>query len=344
MKIPREQLVTALKPASDILRAKPTHDAPKYLKMEAVKNRLTLSASDANQSAVTEVDCDGDLKAICVPFNNLQNLLPLFGDNVTMDATGPTLKIRSSGNFSLNVAPATEFAAIALDKMTKIAVNATDLADCIDRVKFAARVEDSRPQLFGVTVRLSAKKISAEAATGLIFAFVEKASIAVDCEFLIPFPFVANVVSSLRNPGAVLSLSKTRIAVEFDGGCYLCSFLECDPVKPMMRHFENRKSIGEITPKEMAPIFRGINSMATTEEKMCPRVLIDAGRLKHDGTQGSVDTKVDKLSKPLKLNASTFITCLEALSDGKCKASLTSDGALIMEQGDLLVASTQLRD
>jgi hypothetical protein len=344
MKIPRELLATALKPAADILRAKPTQDAPKYLKVEAAKGKLKLSANDSNQSAVTEVDCEGDLKAVCVPFNNLQNLMPLFGENVTMDAGGPALRIRSSGNFSLNVAPITEFSEIVTDKMNKIAVNCVDLADCIDKVKFASRKEDSRPNLFGVTVRLSAKKISAEASTGLIFAFMEKASISVDAEFLIPFPFLENVVTSLRNAGAVLSTSKTKVAVEFDGGCYLCSFLESEPVKSMLKHFEVRKPAGEIEPREWVPIFRGINNMASIDEKMSPRVFIEAGRLKYDGTQGSVDTKVDKLSKPLKLNASTFLQCLEAFGEGKAKASIGENSAFILQQGDLLVVTTQLRE
>lgn len=343
MKIPRDQLITALKPASDILRAKPTQDSPRYLKMEAEKGKLKLSANDSSQSAISETECDGDLKPVCVPFANLQNLVPLFGENVTMDVDKTVLKIRSSGNFSLNTAPVSEFQAITLDKMKKIAVNCADLADCINHVKFASRREDSKPSLYGVTVRLSAKKIVAEASTGLLFACMEKAGIAVDCEFIVPFPFLDNVITNLRNTGAVLSVSNNRIAIEFDGGCYLCSFLEC-PVQPsMMRHFEERKSIGDFMPHELIPIFRGINNMTTGDEKMCPRVMIDAGRLNFTGTQGSVDTKVAKFSKPLKLNAATFIGCLEAFEPEKCKASISDGLALVMEQGELTVATSQLR-
>lgn len=343
MKIPRDLLATALKPASDILRAKPTQDAPRYLKVEAAKGKLKLSANDSNQSAITEVDCEGDLKPLCVPFVNLQNLMPLFGDSVTMDVDKTVLKIRSSGNFSLNTAPVGDFNEIALDKLKKVAVNPVDLADCIDKVKFASRKEDSRPNLFGVTIRLSPTKISAEASTGLVFAFYEMASISVDNEFLIPFPFVDNIVTSLRNPGAVLSVSTTKIAVEFDGGCYLCSFLECNPVPSMLKHFVERKSIGEFTPAELVPIVRGVNNMTQGEEKMCPRIFIEGGRLTFTGSQGTVDTKVEKLSKPLKLNASTFIGCLEAFGLDKCKASLTKDTAFVLEQGGLIVATTQLR-
>jgi hypothetical protein len=217
-----------------------------------------------------------------------------------------------------------------------------DLADCIDRVKFASRKEDSRPNIFGVTVRLTPKTVTAEASTGLIFAFMERKSISVDAEFLIPFPFVENIVTSLRNPGAVLSISKTKIAIEFEGGCYLCSFLECEPIKSMLRHFAERKAIGEITSRDWVPIFRGINNMASGDEKNCPRVLIDAGLLEYVGTQGTVSKKIEKLSKPLKLNASTFLGCLEAFGDGKSKAFIGGD-ALVIEQGDLIVATSQLR-
>jgi hypothetical protein len=93
----------------------------------------------------------------------------------------------------------------------------------------------------------------------------------------------------------------------------------------------------------LIPIIRGINNMTMGEEKMCPRVFIDAGRLTFAGTQGSVDTKVEKLSKPLKLNASTFIGCLEAFEPAKCKAYISSGSpALVMEQGDLVVVTSQL--
>jgi DNA polymerase III sliding clamp (beta) subunit (PCNA family) len=64
MKIPRDQLATALKPASDILRAKPTQDSPRYLKVEAAKGKLKLSANDSNQSAITEVDCEGGFETV----------------------------------------------------------------------------------------------------------------------------------------------------------------------------------------------------------------------------------------------------------------------------------------
>lgn len=345
MKITRELLTTALQPAADILRVKISSDSPRYLKVEAVKNKLTLSANDGGQSAVSEVECEGELKPLCLPFHNLQNLMPLFVENVTMESTGTNLKIRSSGNFSLNTFPTDQFTAIALDKLTKLGVNCIDLADCVDRVQFASRKEDSRVNLYGVNVKLSAKKIITEASTGLFYARMEKASIAADGEFMIPYPFVSNVVTNLRNAGAVLSVSQNKISVAFDGGCYACSLLGV----PFPNNFNTgidkgkRSKIGEFKPSEWLPIFRSIFNMSGEEGKLRCDVTIEAGRLKYDGKQGSVDTKIDKLSKKLRLNASTFIGCLEAFDAGECKASISSDDALVLEQGDLTVATTQLR-
>lgn len=345
MKIPREQLTIALKPASDILRAKATHDSPRYLKVEAAKGKLILSANDSNQSAVTEVECEGDLKPTLIQIANLQNIMPLFGDNVTIENGEKDLRIRSGGNnyFRLPVAPLTEFQVIVTDKLTKIAVNCKDLADCMDRVKFAARKEDSRPPLFGVNVRLSATKIIAEASTGLIFAQMTKASIAADAEFLIPFPFVANVVTNLRQPGAVLSVGATRISISFDGGCYSCGLMEVKFLNLNKQIEQKRSKIGEITPREWLPVFRTIEAMAGESGKMMAPVTVEAGRVKFEGENGTVDRATDKLSKKLRLNAATFTPCLEAFGEGVAKVSLYEEGSLCVEQGDLLVASTQLR-
>lgn len=344
MKLTTELLNVALRPVSDILRGKSTTGAPQYLKMEANKNRLHLSANDGQQSAETEVECEGDLKPMCIPFASLQNILPLFGENVSMDASEKTLRIRSKGSYTLNTVDTKEFLEIKNDKMNKLGVNCVDLADCIDRVKFASRKEDSRANLFGVNVRLSAKKIVAEAATGLIFSKMEKASIAADAQFLIPYPFVSNVVNNLRNAGAVLSVSENRISVAFDAGCYACSLYGIKfPDSYMNLDASKGASIGEFKPAEWLPIFRSIYSMAGEEGKLRCDVRIDAGKLKYEGPQGVVDVKIDKLSKPLHLNASTFIACLEAFEDNPCKATVSKDQALILSYQDLTVATTQLR-
>lgn len=344
MKISNEDFATVLAPAAAILKGKATQEAPRYLRIEATKGRLKLSAHFDNQSSITEVDCDGDLKPLCVQFHLLQNINPLFDKNITMDWSGNgNLQIKSRGNFSIGSMPENFYSEMPLEKMNKIAVNCADLAECIDKVKFCSRSTDERPTLYGVTVRLSPKRIIAEASTGLAMASMTKASISVEAEFLIPYPFVENISNALKKDGAVLLVSKTKMGVEFDGGCYMCSFLEVEPQKSMLRHFEKRKAIGEVTPAEWAPIFRSVNAMATDGEKMSPRVFIEAGRLKYEGIQGTVDAKVDKLTKPLKLNASTFLPCLESFSEATCKASIAEGDALVLEQGDYLLATTQLR-
>lgn len=345
MQITTEALTNAMRPAADILRGKPTTDTPRYLKIESAKNRLTLSANDSNQSSVTEVPCEGDLKPMCIPFFNLQNIMPLFNDKVTMEMHGTQLWIKSNGNYMLNFVDPKEFPAIPKDKMTKIGVNCVDLAHCMDRVKFASRREDSRINLFGVGVILSAKKMEVKASTGLVYARMLKAVIAADCEFMVPFPFVHNTINALRSAGSVLSVSENRIQVDFDGGMYACSLLGVKfPTSYNGMETAKRSALGEFKPLEWLPIFRSIYAMAGEDGKLRCDVIIESGRAKFEGKQGSVDTKITKLSKRLKVNAATFIDCLEAFGDAEVKASVTPDSAFLMEHGELLVATTQLRD
>lgn len=345
MQITTEALTNAMRPAADILRGKPTTDAPRYLKIEAAKNRLTLSANDNNQSSITEVPCDGDLKPMCVTFFSLQNIMPLFNDKVTMEAHGTQLRIKSNGNYMLNIIDPKEFVEIKTDKMPKVAVNCADLAECIDRVKFASRREDSRVTLYGAGVILSAKKMTVKASTGLVFARMEKASIAADAEFMVPYPFIQNTISALRNPGAVLSVSDNRISVAFDGGMYACSLLGVKfPTSYNGMETAKRSALGSFKPLEWLPIFRSIYAMAGEDGKVRCDVVIENGRAKFEGKQGSVDTKITKLAKRIKVNAATFIDCLEVFGDAEVKSSVTPDSAFMMEQGELLVATTQLRD
>jgi hypothetical protein len=344
MKLTKELLAQALKPAADILRAKASSDVPRYLKLEAANGRFKISANDQNQSSVTEVDCEGDLKPVCVTLGSIQTILPLFGESVTIEMSGANLKIRSQGTFLLNTFSANEFPTIPTDKMPKVGVNCSDLADCMDKVKFASRKEDSRTNLYGVCIKLSPKKIVTMAATGIIFAKIEKAAIAPACEILVPYPFVANLVSSLRNVGAVLCCSSNRVKVEFDGGMYECGLFDAK-FPAMLENLETAKrtGIGSFKPVEWLPVFRSIFSMAGEEGKLRSDVIIDGGCLEHKGAGGSVNVKIDKLTRKLNLNASTFIECLEAFGDDECKAFVTADGALILEKGDLMVATTQLR-
>lgn len=345
MQIPTEALTNAMRPAADILRGKPTTETPRYLKIEAAKNRLTLSANDSNQSSITEVPCEGDLKPMCISFFNLQNIVPLFNDKVTMEAHGTQLRIKSNGNYMLNIIDPKEFVDIKTDKMPKIGVNCADLADCIDRVKFASRREDSRVTLYGAGIILSAKQMTVKASTGLVFARMEKASIAADCEVMVPFPFIQNTITALRNTGAVLSVSESRISVSFDGGMYSCGLLGVKfPTSYNGMETAKRSALGTFKPMEWLPIFRSIYAMAGEDGKVRCDVVIENGRAKFEGKQGSVDTKITKLAKRLKVNAATFIDCLEAFGDAEVKASVTPDSAFLMEHGELLVATTQLRD
>src|ERR1700744_5695858 len=347
MKIPNELFQQALRSTSSIASLRPSaDDGIKYIKLEAARERFKMTGNGSGNYAFAEIECDGDLKPICVAAHSLKNIAQLFDKNVVMDLTGSTLKIRSGGSYTLNTVSTDEFPTIPLDKLTKIGVNCKDLAECIDAVKFAIRTSDERPGLYGVNIKLAAKTLIAQATTGIIIARMEKAGIAAECEYLIPYPFVGNFISALRNDGAVLSASDARVLVEYENGCYSCT-LATHKFPALDNQLKGKHpKIGEFKPVEWLSTFRKILAMAGGDGKLRCDVTVKDGRMKYDGKQGSVDRATDKLSKILRLNASTFTACLEAFGDNKVVASMydqeSGGGALRLDHGDLTVLSTQV--
>ena len=336
---------SALRSVSSIARGRATEDSVKLLKLEASHKTFRMSANDTGQYAVAEIECDGELSPICVAAHSLQNISALFGEEITMfSAQSVHLKIESNGNFNLNTMPVDQFTEIPTEKLTKIGVNCVDLAECVDKVQFAARKSDDKPALHGVFVRLMPTKMIIQAHTGQTMAVMEKASISATAEFIVPLDFVPNVVNALQCEGAVLSVSPTRILIEHATGCYSCVLVDDKFPNMDAQLVAEHPSIGEFNPRDWLPVFRAVVAMGGKDGSIRTDVHIAEGRITSQSSQGAVDRSIDKLDKPLRLNAATFIPCLEAFDDGICKASLYDEfGAFRVEQGELSVLSTQLR-
>lgn len=343
MKIENELFQSALQTIGAIAKSKGHADAPSLVRLEADKGVFRMTANEGGEYAMTEMKCEGELKPVCVASQNLQTIAVLFDKNVTIDKKENRVLIRSGGSYAMNGVSADQFVGLPLDKMTKIGVNCHDLVEGIDRVKFASAKVDARPSLFGVHCRLAPTEIICSASTGLAMARYQKASISAEADFLIPYPFVGNMISALKQDGAVLSVSDKRLMVSFTGGCYSCALMEGKFPDTEKMISQKHPKIGEFKPSEWLPVFRTILGMAGESGKMRCDANIKDGRIKYEGESGAVDRAIDKLSKPLRLNAATFTPCLEAFDDSVCKASLYEDGALCLEQGGLMVLSTQLR-
>lgn len=318
--------------------------SPSLILLEAASGLFRMAASDGGEYAIAEIECEGDLNPVCVPSQSLQNIALLFGENVTIDKKENRVLVRSSGSYVMNGVASDQFTTPTLDNLTKVGVNCQDLVEGIERVKFASAKQDARPGLFGVHCRLLPTEIICSASTGLAMARYQKSSICAEGDFLIPHPFVGNMVAALKQDGAVLSVSDKRLLVSFTGGCYSCALTEAkfpDMETPIKREHPD---IGEFKPSEWLPVFRTILGMAGENGKMRCEVNIDGGRVKYQGESGSVDRAIDKLSKPLRLNAATFTSCLEAFKDQTVTASLYGDGeAFRMDCGELAVLTTQLK-
>lgn len=344
MKVENDKFQESLRATSAISREK-SSDGVKLLKVESAKGVFRMTANEGGQYAVVEIECEGDLKPTLVPAHKIENLALLFDKSVSIDLVEGRVRIRSSGSiYHVPIqSKVEEFPEVPKETLTKLGVNCVDLADCIDMVKFASKKTDERPTLYGVNVTLSPTKIVADASTGLVMAHVEKASVAVDGVFLIPYPFINNVVTALRKTGAVLSVTETRIMVEYEGGCYSCALLASKFPNFNSGMGTKHPQIGKFNPSTWLATFRSILNMAGEEGKLSCAVSVKEGRVKYEGTQGVIDRPTDKLTKGLQLNATTFVAVLEAFGDVEVKASVYENGSLRLDHGDLTVFSTQLR-
>lgn len=346
MKITKQSLFYAVEFPSSIVKQKASNAMFSYLSIGAAKNRLSAAACDCDQYCTSEADCDGTMETVCVSCSHFKSLSPLFSEEVEISLKDGKMHIASSGKFILGTLSSdTSFATWNNVKPVKIGVDCATLKTCIERVAFASHKSSARGGIWGVHVVTCEQFILAEACNGKDLARIKTKAIAAKSDFLIPLDFVPNFCKALARDGAILILSENTIGVSFTSGEYYCkrcesAFLDVSPFAQWTRN-----PIGDITPSNWIPIVRTALGMSGEDANTRVDLTINNGTIASTGKNFSVSVNSsDKLDGgELKLNAVTFLRCLEAFNGENAKVSLCEENrAIVLEQGGLTVITSQL--
>jgi len=243
MKIKTQLLNSALNCIKPIITRRNTLPILSTVRLHTKKGQLHIAASNLDEFIVEQVDCDGELKPICVSFNHFS--MSLYGDETSIEIVKGAIVIKCGlDETQISTLDAEEFQPQPkMDKAAKHGVACDELAKAVSGVDWAASTDDSRYILQSVAVESDAKKLTAVATNGRELGLVECALIGSKFSVLVPSAFAANFSDALLRDGAVFSSSENNLKVDHASGIYACKQLE-----------GNYPNWRQVIPKEMKPL------------------------------------------------------------------------------------------
>lgn len=353
MKVQKSPLVAALGRLSHISRSTESN-VTRHLCLEAVGGILTISATNLDQWASENLVCDGDLARVLVPASSFIPTVTFGNEEQLFQLTGNG-RLRCDVGAEINLPVLNEdWPTPKLDDMKLVAVNCSDLADCIKRVKWSISQDKGRPELHAVHAVTSAKNISCETFEGTLGSFCNHASICGEADITIHSAFVDSICSAMNMDGAQLSCSPSLLNVWHENGTYSCKVPESWRMDTKKITSAERVMLGSFSRDEWLASFRYIQSTRGPKDDQTMRTSIALSDKSciiksHPTDSGSSNfsRKIDGRFefKTLFVNAVSFARCLAAFPEGSTidlKHTTAFDG-ICLECGDLAVMTTQLR-
>ena len=347
MKVATKLLVAALAFPSAIAKKKSFLPISSMLRLEAVKNKLSIRAADGDQFAEQVIECEGELAATCVSVYGLNTLTQFFKDEAKFEVEKGALKIEAGGRkpFTLPISEATDFPTLPEKDFKLTGISPEELAIAVTQVQFAAHESPAVSERYGVHVKSEAKRLVAEATNGLRYARCEKLIISADADVFLPLQFLDSLVLALKSKKAKLKLSDKMIAVSFEGGSYACKLGVLNFPNAAAFFAGDQEELGEIEIGKWMPMFKGAVELNGAIDATC-KVIIEGDSFEHVSKNGALSLKLPEKLKEvaMNLNGSTFLACIAAFGDAKAKLFLNQNKAVIMKSGDLSVITSQLRE
>lgn len=309
------------------------------VKISGVDNRIEIHATNCDAHGVARCECDGEFGAVCVNARTLANVLKSAGEQVVIEVVGNRLKLQSASDFGLSYLDVKEFPPFPKpDGIKQIGVPPVDLADCLEAVAWAAaygKDAEARQSLAAVNVLMRPKQLRCAATTGRALAIADRDVICSDAEFNVPAPQTGLLVDSLRDSGAVVSLSESWICCHADNLTVAVRLSEIAYPHYLPIVQEKRTAIGEF---EVAPIVDAVSSVAgLSTDRDFPRFAMDFGSegatLTMEDTDNNFKTTFGPPceSESLRLNALLTSMLLRSLKTEKVKLSKTDLHVLVFE-------------
>lgn len=317
------------------------------VRLEAKRNRLTITASDIDQFQVAKVECEDDLDALCVNAQHLSCCIPAEGV-VQFKSDGKQLEIKHGKSvFKLNIQDSAEFPAMPDTKDCKLqGIVCADLAEGIKAVAWAASQNHlDRPILTAIRVAPKAKMLMVGATDSHELACFDRPLICPVFEMLMPGEFADRASDCLLQKGAELKLSDRAIYITHDSGSYWCKQMEGKyPSTDFVRAFKTSE-LGAI---DVRMTLQALDScLSLSDPSKTPTALLTFSKNGLDidfSALGAASFTIPGVFKAheCQVNANAFRRSLRAIPEDKCKILCGLEDAtkfLSFRCGDLYVVS-----
>lgn len=221
MKAKARELSASLSRLVPVLKTRTTLPILSCAKLEAHEGKLTLMVTDLDVFASATCPCEGDLPPLCVDVVMLNYMVQHAGDEVQLNLgqDNRRLFVEGEGTAQLAIQNAEEFPPWPTEKMTKLGINPTELADAIKGVAWAS---DTHAKITidiwreVVWVKTTKDTMEAAATDGKEFAYVNKQLICAPAEFIFPAKQAALLADALLVSGGDVVISETWVGTESD--------------------------------------------------------------------------------------------------------------------------------
>ena len=152
--LPKSKLVSYLQHIIQVVPTKSTLPILTNLLVEALDNKLKISATDLDLSITASLDCNVSKKgAISLPAKILFDIIKELPESeVTFEASSSRLEIKiPNGSYKIATVSADDFPKLpAINTKKEIKLIASDLVEMVKKTSFACSDDDTRPALNGV--------------------------------------------------------------------------------------------------------------------------------------------------------------------------------------------------
>ncbi len=337
----KENLSKGLNIISRIVSTRGSLEVLGNILIKTEKGRVCLSATNLevgiNYRIGAKVDNEG---AITVParlFSEFVNSLP--NEKITLELDGDTLILKSD-NYESNIKgiSADEFPLIPEIKTGKVMdIKSLELRDIICKVAFAAAIDDSRPVLAGVYLKIEGTKVTLAATDSYRLAekvITLKNGKSKKEELILPAKTLlelSRILGEIKNDTLVsVYLSENQILFETDGLDFISRLIEGQFPNYQQIIPDNSDTKGVINKDEfltavkIASLFARENANSIKLSMKSKGVLeVDSGGSQVGQNKAKIQAKVDGRDGDASFNGKYIIDVLNILSDKEIKFEIS---------------------
>src|SRR5579863_3335059 len=351
MKINREEFAGVIQRVAGQIKTRSTIPILSCVRIQAINGGFKAQASDLDTFIEASCCCDGELEACCVAPGPLLALSSYGPDTMELSMNETRLKVVSGAMATLSVASAEEFPPWP-DGGKDLVVNASDLADGINAVKWAADPRSEQGIMrksIGVDLVTKANKIAVFACDGKELGCYSKPAIVPNAKFVALSESVGPLCEAMKGTNPTIKLDDNWIVVSSEG--FRCAIGLVEGEFPNLKPITDMESeyMCELPIEATIEALTAMKSFSNVDEHVFAQCSANGKGLefefvgKTSGFRAVVDCVLSNKPKaPVRYDAVRLHDVLKNMPGEMVKFSL-NDTQMRFESGDLLAILAQVK-